>query len=259
MNFITIIPARFFSSRFPGKMLADIQGKPMIIRVIERALATKTIKVIIATDSVSIKQVVECEYSLNNKVEVCLTRITHQSGTERISEVVRRYQFSKNQIIVQLQGDEPLILPHMIHKLVNALNITKNNVSVSTLAMPISSYQEAIDNNVVKVVINIYGIALYFSRSIIPWNKTQNYLDQGVDLWLRHVGIYSYRVSFLYRYMQWIISPLEKYEMLEQLRVLWHGEKIHVSIIRDVFNISVDTPKSLKQVNEFLVINNKCL
>ncbi|CAD83442.1 3-deoxy-manno-octulosonate cytidylyltransferase [Candidatus Blochmanniella floridana] len=258
MNFIIIIPARFFSSRFPGKLLADIQGKPMIIRVIEKALTTKTTKIIVATDSVSIKQIVEYEYySFGDKVEVCLTYSDHQSGTERISEIVKRYRFADDQIIVQLQGDEPLISSYMIHQIVDVFNMTtSNNISVSTLATPIFFYNEVIDSNIVKVVVNIYGVALYFSRSMIPWMSINHDFNQELGIWLRHIGIYAYRVNFLSRYMNWIKSSLEKYEMLEQLRILWNGETIYVSVMDNIRNISVDTPESLRKVNELFLISN---
>lgn len=248
MNFIVIIPVRFFSTRFPGKALADINGKPMIVRVMENALDSGATKVIIATDSSCIARVIESEQS---ESEVCLTRSTHQSGTERLAEVAINYKFSDDQIIVHLQGDEPLLSSIMIRQVASIL-CSMSTISMATLATPLSSFEEARDDNVVKVVINMNSNALYFSRSMIPWNTGDfvNHLDSKFSkTLLRHIGIYAYRVKFLHRYIAWTKSPLEQLERLEQLRVLWHGETIHVSIIDDVFNISVDTPESLIRVN----------
>lgn len=256
MGFIIIIPARFFSTRFPAKLLADMNGKPMIIRVIEKALTTTANKVIIATDNNIIVNAVESEYGYaHNKIEICLTQSTHRSGTERLFEVVKRYEFSDNQCIVQLQADEPLISSNMIDQVVKSLYLHSDDVSVTTLATPIQSLEEANDKNIVKVVVNSYNHALYFSRSEIPWCSSHSDINIKNYL-LHHVGIYSYYVNFLYRYIKWSPSLLEQLEMLEQLRVLWYGEKIHVSVIDTVSNISVNTPKSLQQANKILDIIN---
>ncbi|ADV33772.1 3-deoxy-D-manno-octulosonate cytidylyltransferase [Candidatus Blochmanniella vafra str. BVAF] len=259
MNFIIIIPARFFSTRFPGKLLADIQGKPMIIRVIEQALTSQASKIIVAVDNIRIQQVIESEYSLlKDKVEVCLTKSTHKSGTERLLEVVTLHKFKDKQIIVHLQGDEPLISSFMIHQVVRSIYAVskKNNIRVATLASPIKYYYEVKDCNIVKVVINMYNNALYFSRSMIPWVKENNYSGEIINsLWLRHIGVYAYRADFLQHYSQWDKSPLEEFENLEQLRVLWIGETIHVSIIHNNTSniISVDTVESLKYVNKLFL------
>lgn len=251
MNFIIIIPARFYSSRFPGKLLANIHGKPMIIRVIEKALMTTAKKIIVATDNNIITQIITLEYGSSKKnIEVCLTQSAHQSGTERASEVIQRYQLPDNQCIVQLQADEPLISSSMIHKVVESLYMSANNISVTTLATPITSSEESKDQNTVKVVIDINNDALYFSRSQIPWSHSYNNLDPALQILLSHVGIYAYRANFIHRYIQWSKSPLEQIEQLEQLRVLWYGEKIRVSIINKVFSISVNTPASLRRVND---------
>lgn len=255
MSFVIVIPARFFSSRFPGKLLADIHGKPVIVRVIERAMTVKPKKIIVATDSIIIKKAVDLEYFRSiykELIEVCLTQSTHNSGMERLSEVISRYQFPNNQIIVHLQGDEPLVSSFLICKLVQSL-YKMNNIYVSTLATPIRSLQEATDSNIVKVVVNINNDALYFSRSMIPWSNQDNKLINNNNMLFRHIGIYSYRASFIYRYVKWSRSPLEQLEMLEQLRILWHGETIRVSIIDDIYSVSVDTPESLKRVNELFL------
>lgn len=250
MNFIVIIPARFFSTRFPGKLLADVCGKPMIIRVIENALKSGAQRVILATDSIEIIHAVESE---KLSVEICLTKSDHNSGIERIAEVAVRYKFLDHQIIVHLQGDEPLITPNMIYQMAIILNTVATNVA--TLAIPISSISEIQDNNVVKVVININNYALYFSRSMIPWFNYRLLKSNKLNIsnvFLRHIGIYSYRVCLLHRYVKWYKSILEGYEMLEQLRILWNGETIYVSLIKDTTNIiSVDTPEMLSFVNKF--------
>lgn len=253
MNFIIIIPARFFSSRFPKKLLANIHGKPMIIRVIEKALATKTKKVIVAIDNVIIKETIESEYkNLKNRIEICSTKTYHKSGIERISEVIEKYRFENNQCIVHLQADEPLISPKMIHQVVHSLytHDTKNNISVTTLAAPINSIEEAQDTNVVKVVTNVHNHALYFSRSSIPWTNASFYDINCKKFLLRHIGIYSYRANLTYRYMKWENNFLEKLENLEQLRILWHGEKIYVSVINEIDSISVNTLESLQRANK---------
>ncbi|AKC59942.1 3-deoxy-manno-octulosonate cytidylyltransferase [Blochmannia endosymbiont of Polyrhachis (Hedomyrma) turneri] len=253
MSFVVIIPARFSSSRFPGKPLATIQGKPMIVRVMKIALMSHAEQVIIATDHIGILNIIKKEKTL---AEVILTSTDHQSGTERLEEVVKKYQFSDNQIIINLQCDEPLISSDMLNQVANNL-LTMNDISVSTLAARIVSLEELYNSNVVKVVVNIKNHALYFSRSLIPWCKNYSLFvneNQYVDnIFLRHIGVYAYRVSFIHRYVNWKITSLEKIESLEQLRILWYGEKIYVSVINNNgIYINVDTPEELNQVNEFL-------
>lgn len=253
MNFLVVIPARFFSKRFPGKLLADIHGKPMIVRVMEQALKSGAKKVIIATDSIKIAHVIELEQS---SAEICLTRSDHQSGMERLEEVAMHYNFEDDQIIVHLQGDEPLITSAMIFQVANAL--IDSDASMATLATPINSLQDVKNSNIVKVVVNMNNHALYFSRSMIPWcchqyfNKDQ---FKKNNIFLRHIGIYSYRACFLHRYVKWTSSPFEIFEMLEQLRILWQGEIIYVSLINSAVNIiGVDTPEMLSVVNKIFNI-----
>lgn len=250
MNFIVVIPARFASTRFPGKLLADVCGKPMIVRVIQHALQSGAQQVILATDSIKIIHVVESE---KLPVEICLTKSDHNSGIERIEEVAVRYKFLDHQIIVHLQGDEPLITSNIIYQMAQILNVVA--ASVATLAVPISSILEAKNDNVVKVIVDINNYALYFSRSMIPWfnyRLLKNNQFNISNIFLRHIGIYSYRVCLLHRYVKWCNSVLEDSEVLEQLRVLWNGEKVYVSLIKDAINIiSVDTPETLCAVNKF--------
>lgn len=258
MNFIIIIPARLYSSRFPEKMLANIHGKPMIIRVIEKALTTEANQIIVAVDHIKLKKIIETEYCGSKyAVTVCLTNSTHQSGTDRLSEVIiKKYKFPINQIIVNLQGDEPLISAHMIHQVVKTLKNSSNDISVATLATPIYSEYEAQNENIVKIVINVKNDALYFSRSKIPWmhmcNKSNN-INYPISLLLRHIGVYAYRNDFFHRYVKWKKCTLEQIEMLEQLRILWNDEKIRVSVIENAPNISVDTPELLKKANELFL------
>lgn len=243
MNFIVIIPARFASNRLPGKPLININGKPMIIRTMEQAQKSGASRIIVATDHVNIMNTVKLFGG-----EVCITHINHQSGTERIKEVIDYYKFNDNQIIVNLQVDEPFIPPEMIQYVVNDL-IEVVDTNMSTLSVPIYTRKEMFNPNIVKVVVNTYGYALYFSRSNIPRNAkgfkcNKKYYMQYIS---RHIGIYAYRVSFIQRYINWVSSPLEKIEMLEQLRVLWHGGKIHVSKVNIPSSISIDTQEALKE------------
>ncbi|CUX97439.1 3-deoxy-manno-octulosonate cytidylyltransferase [Candidatus Hoaglandella endobia] len=241
-SFIIIIPARFASSRLPGKPLADINGKPMVVRVMEQAQASGANRVIVATDHPDVVDAVELAGG-----EVCLTSPNHQSGTERLVEVINCYGFSDSQIVVNVQGDEPLIPPQIIRQVADNLAVT--DASMATLAIPLTSAQDAFNPNIVKVVIDSHGYALYFSRASIPWNR-DNFMHspkQVVPL-LRHIGIYAYRANFIQRYVNWAPSPLEKIEILEQLRVLWYGEKIHVAQAHTDSGMGVDMPEELARV-----------
>ncbi|WP_395479900.1 3-deoxy-manno-octulosonate cytidylyltransferase [Candidatus Curculioniphilus buchneri] len=255
MNFIVIIPARFDSSRLPGKPLADINGKPMVIHVMEIAQNSGADEVIIATDHCSVMDVVKRAGG-----EACLTNHSHQSGIERLEEVINLYGFSDNQIIVNLQGDEPLVPSTIIRQVANDLATGSTMSSMSTLAVPFLTVEEAVNPNAVKVVIDIHGHALYFSRSVIPLDYTETIRScchYHRNLW-RHVGIYAYHANFVRRYVNWPVSSLEKIEALEQLRVLWYGEKIHVVTINTSFGSGVDTQKDLDRVR-FLLQNENLL
>ncbi|UDG79626.1 3-deoxy-manno-octulosonate cytidylyltransferase [Candidatus Steffania adelgidicola] len=243
MSFITIIPVRFASRRLPGKPLVDINGKPMLIHVIERAEASGADRVIVATDHPGVVEAVQ-----KSGGEVYLTRFDHQSGTERLHEVIDRYGFSDDQIIVNVQGDEPFIPPQIIRQV--AENLLSADAGMTTLAVPITKPEEAFNPNIVKVVLDMHGYALYFSRATIPWDREEfaHSRTHFFHTLLRHIGIYAYRVSFIRRYVSWSASPLEKVEMLEQLRVLWYGEKIHVALASVAPGMSVDTPEELAQV-----------
>ncbi|WP_345831274.1 3-deoxy-manno-octulosonate cytidylyltransferase [Erwinia sp. HDF1-3R] len=243
MSFVAIIPARFASTRLPGKPLVDIHGKPMVVHVMARALESGAERVIVATDNEEVARAVEAAGG-----EVCMTCADHQSGTERLAEVIERYQFPDETIIVNVQGDEPLIPPVIIRQV--AENLANSEADMATLAVPIESAEEAFNPNAVKVVRDAKGYALYFSRAPIPWDRERFTASRDTigDGFLRHIGIYGYRAGFIRRYVSWEPSPLEQIELLEQLRVLWYGEKIHVDVARAIPSVGVDTPEDLARV-----------
>lgn len=244
MSFVVVIPARFESTRLPGKVLADINGKPMIQWVVEKAQLSGAEKVIVATDNKEVANVVK-----NFGGEVCMTRADHQSGTERLAEVVEKYNFDDDQIIVNVQGDEPFIPSQNITQV--ARNLAEQHLArMSTLAVKIHEVEEAFNPNAVKVLCDKKGYALYFSRATIPYDRNkflnQNAIDEIGDFYLRHIGIYAYRSGFIKDYVTWPASQLEQVESLEQLRVLWQGEKIHVSVASSRVPVEgVDTPEDL--------------
>ncbi|WP_312978695.1 3-deoxy-manno-octulosonate cytidylyltransferase [Atlantibacter sp.] len=243
MSFVTIIPARFASTRLPGKPLVDINGKPMIVHVLERARESGADRVIVATDVVEVADAVRAVGG-----EVCMTRADHESGTERLAEVVEKLGFSDDTIIVNVQGDEPMIPPAIIRQV--AENLAQCDAGMATLAVPIHCAEEAFNPNAVKVVMDKNGFALYFSRATIPWDRDRFAESHDVIAghFLRHIGIYGYRAGFIRRYVTWAPSELEHIEKLEQLRVLWNGEKIHVAVAHEVPGTGVDTPADLERV-----------
>jgi len=247
MSFVAIIPARFASTRLPGKPLVDIHGKPMVVHVMERAMQSGADRVIVATDHPDVAAAVTAAGG-----EVCLTRPDHQSGTERLAEVIEQCQFADDTIIVNVQGDEPLIPPEIICQVAN--NLAASVAGMATLAVPIDSAEEAFNPNAVKVVRDAQGYTLYFSRATIPWDRerfAQSHDTVGDSL-LRHIGIYAYRAGFIRRYVSWEPSQLEQIELLEQLRVLWYGEKIHVDVARTTPAAGVDTAEDLARVRAVL-------
>ncbi len=254
MKFSVIIPARFASSRLPGKPLADIEGKPMIIRVMEQAQKSAANRVIIATDHQQVFDVVK-DYG----GEVILTSDKHNSGTERLAEVINAYYLSDDEVIVNVQGDEPLIPPIIIDQV--AENLVKYKTGMATLAVAIDRVEEAFNTGAVKVVTDKDGYALYFSRATIPWERdrfAQNTASIG-DFYLRHIGIYAYRAGFIRQYINWQPSQLEQIEMLEQLRVLWYGEKIHVAVAKQSPAIGVDTQQDLDEVRALFAKNKAAI
>jgi 3-deoxy-manno-octulosonate cytidylyltransferase (CMP-KDO synthetase) len=249
-GFTVIIPARYASSRFPGKALADISGKPMVVRVAERAALSGARAVYVATDDERIETAVRA-----NGFEPIATRADHPTGTDRLAEATRKLSLADDAIVVNVQGDEPLIEPKLIAD-VAAVLARSNEASVSTACHPISSAQEIFSPNVVKVVLDAQGFALYFSRAPIPfardaWGSGKPTVNapQGLPCF-RHVGLYGYRAGFLSRYSQLAPSPLEGFEALEQLRVLWHGFRIAVAISETASPPGVDTPEDLEKVRK---------
>lgn len=247
MSFVVIIPARYASTRLPGKPLKDINGKPMIVHVLERARESGAGRIIVATDNDQVARAVEAAGG-----EVCMTRADHHSGTERLAEVIEKCDFSDDTIIVNVQGDEPMIPPVIIRQV--AENLAQSLAGMATLAVPIDCAEEAFNPNAVKVVIDAQGYALYFSRATIPWDRDRFAHSRKTigDCFLRHIGIYGYRAGFIRQYIRWEPSQLEEIEMLEQLRVLWNGEKIHVAVAKEVPGIGVDTQEDLELVRRAL-------
>ncbi|MEQ3696942.1 MAG: 3-deoxy-manno-octulosonate cytidylyltransferase [Pseudomonadales bacterium] len=241
MNFHIVIPARYASSRLPGKPLVDICGLPMIQRVWQQACKVGAIDVVIATDDPRIQTV--CE---SFGARVVMTRDDHESGTDRLQEVAAIMQWAEDEVIVNVQGDEPLIPPAVIHQV--AKNCAVNSdVSVSTLSEPIERYGDFVNPNVVKVVADQQQRALYFSRAPMPWPRddAQQLPHCGA---FRHIGIYAYRVHVLHQFVSWAPAPLELTEKLEQLRFMDHGHRIHVEPACALVPGGVDTPEDLAAV-----------
>jgi 3-deoxy-manno-octulosonate cytidylyltransferase (CMP-KDO synthetase) len=252
MAFTVIIPARYQSSRLPGKPLADIAGKPMVQWVYEQAKQSGAERVVVATDDVRIQEVV-----LAFGGEVCMTSADHESGTERLAEVVKLLAIPADHIVVNVQGDEPLIPPEIIGQV--AGNLAASRAPMATLAVEIDDPQEIFNPNVVKVVSDKQGYALYFSRAAIPWDRDNFAQNQDkptapiITIPLRrHIGIYAYRAGFINTYIHWQPSALEKIESLEQLRVLWYGEKIHVDVAKVTPPVGVDTQHDLDNVRRIV-------
>jgi len=254
VRFKVVIPARYGSTRLPGKPLLNIAGKPMIAHVCERAQEADADDVIVATDDARIFQAVS-----DLGFKAVMTRADHQSGTERIAEVARLCGWTGDDIIVNLQGDEPLIPPTYIRDVAAAL-AGQQQAGIATLAAKISDPEEIFNPNAVKVVLNKAGYALYFSRAPIPWERDAFTLaggkPSGKSPYLRHIGLYAYTVDFLNRYCLWDASILESVESLEQLRILWHGEAVRVKIVDRTPAAGVDTQEDLLRVEQVLLLKH---
>lgn len=250
-QFKIVIPARYGSTRLPGKPLLPIAGKPMIVHVCERALEAGD-EVFLATDDERIGQAVA-----DLPVKAVMTRPDHASGTERIAEVADLMNWPDDAIVVNLQGDEPLMRPALIRDLAAAL-AGQQAAQVATLAAPIREPDEVFAPQAVKTVLDRQGYALYFSRAPIPWSRDGFGFGQGNAKlpgdfpWLRHIGIYAYSAGFLRRYVRWPASRLEAVEALEQLRILWQGERILVLPVDEAPHAGVDTEGDLRRVEEVL-------
>ena len=255
MSFVVVIPARYASSRLPGKPLLDIAGKPMIQHVVESANNSGAQQVVVATDDERIKLAVEAFGGT-----VCMTSSRHESGSDRLAEVCQKMGWSKDVLIVNVQGDEPL-LPAVLIKQVAQLLLDDLNCEMATLSVPLS-LDELSNPNAVKVVADNKGYALYFSRAPIPFDRDADIakklepqeqrhsseMQALLDTYQRHLGLYAYRVGFLQRYVNWPAAPLERIERLEQLRVLWQGEKICITQAKVTPPAGIDTAEDLQRV-----------
>ena len=241
MTFHVIIPARFQSSRLPGKPLAKIGGKEMILHVCERAEESGAESVTVATDNRKIQMIVN-----QAGFKAILTREDHQSGSDRIFEAAELLGLKNEDVIVNVQGDEPFIPSENISQVASIIRSKKTQMA--TLCCPFTDILEANNPNAVKVIFDNNNRAIYFSRSLIPYdrnksesNNTQNYY--------RHIGIYAYTKNFLKRFVQWPVSRLESIEKLEQLRVLENGEAIYLELLKDIPHAGIDTVEDLQQAN----------
>ncbi|MDR1853756.1 MAG: 3-deoxy-manno-octulosonate cytidylyltransferase [Azoarcus sp.] len=244
--FRVVIPARHASTRLPGKPLADIAGKPMVVRVLERALAAGAAEVWVATDH---RAVFDAVTAAGGKA--LMTRADHASGTDRLAEVATALEWNDDDIVVNVQGDEPLIDPALIAAVAAELS-SDADAAIATAAHPLADAAEAFNPNVVKVVCDARGRALYFSRAPIPWARDAwgqggRELPAGLPM-ARHVGLYAYRVGFLRRYATLAPAPIERWESLEQLRALWHGFAIRVLTLDAAPPAGVDTEEDLARV-----------
>lgn len=239
MGFVVVIPARYASSRLPGKPLADIAGKPMIEWVWRQAMQSGASQVVIATDHADVKSAAE-----SFGATVLMTSPEHNSGTERLAEVVRLLQLPDETVVVNVQGDEPFVPPAIIRQVAGNL-AQQSKARMATLAVPLAHQAEISNPNVVKVVTDHAGYALYFSRSAIPFDRDQKFQAELPNHYRRHIGIYAYRAGFILDYVSWPTSAIEQIECLEQLRVLWQGESIHVDTALETPPVGVDTPADL--------------
>lgn len=246
MPFRVVIPARYASTRLPGKPLADIAGKPMVVRVCEAARQSGAREVIVATDDRRVQEAVAAHGH-----KVAMTRADHPSGTDRIAEVARQCAWCDDDVVVNVQGDEPLIDPALISRVALAL-VTDSRASIATAAHAITDSADFMNPHVVKVVTAANGHALYFSRAPIPWHRDGLAVRRDVlpaeFAPRRHIGLYAYRVGFLHRYGALAPAPIEQWEALEQLRALWHGFHIHVIDCAHPPAAGVDTPEDLARV-----------
>lgn len=249
MNFTVLVPARLASTRLPRKPLADIGGVPMIVRVAQRAALSSAGAVVVAADHADI--VAACEA---HGVRVVATRADHATGSDRLAEACEKLGLDGGDVVVNVQGDEPLIEPALIDACAALLG-QRDDCVMSTAAHAIDSAAELDNPNVVKVVLDAAGRALYFSRAPIPWwrdGRAAGNAQMQVPAPLRHIGLYGYRAGFLRRFPTLPPAPLEQIESLEQLRVLWHGERIAVHVTEHAPGPGVDTPEDLARVRALL-------
>jgi len=246
MGFTVLIPARLASTRLPGKPLADIAGLPMVVRVALRAAEAGADQVVVAGDDARIVQACQA-----HGVRALLTRADHASGSDRLAEACELLGLDGTVVVVNVQGDEPLIEPALIRQCAELLQ-QRHDCVMSTAAHPIDNLRDYLDPNIVKVVLDADGLALYFSRAPIPWQRDGSGAGQPTlpldPPALRHVGLYAYRAAFLRSFPTLAHTALEDTEALEQLRVLWHGQRIAVHVSDHAPGTGVDTPEDLERV-----------
>lgn len=249
-DFVAVIPARLASTRLPNKPLADIGGKPMVVRVAERARESGARQIVVATDAQVVADAVAA-----HGFDVLLTRADHPTGTDRLAEVATHFGWADDTLVVNVQGDEPLIDPRLVHAV--AAHLAEHpECALATAAHPITDNAEIFSPNVVKVVLDAHGRALYFSRAPIPWSRdawaaglaNAATLPAPVTPIYRHIGLYAYRASFLRSYPTLAQAPIETAESLEQLRAMWHGERIAVLLTDEAPAPGVDTAEDLARV-----------
>ena len=252
VSFKAVVPARYASTRLPAKPLLDLGGKPMVARVAERAVESGAEEVWVATDHPDVVGAAE-----RHGLSVLLTRTDHPTGTDRLAEVVEKRGWSDDTIVVNVQGDEPLIAPELIAR--TACQLAESGADIATVAHPIDDPADFFAPNVVKVVCKADGDAMYFSRAPIPFARDhfarqKDSLPEGIPAY-RHIGLYAYRASFLRAYARLAPSPVEAFEALEQLRALWHGYRISVVVSDHLPMPGVDTPEDAARMQAWFARN----
>lgn len=255
--FTVLIPARYASTRLPGKPLADLAGKPMVVRVAERARSSGAADVVVATDDERIRVAATA-----HGIRACLTRAEHATGTDRLAEAAQTLGLRDSDIVVNVQGDEPLLDPALMRRVAMLLT-ERPDGAMATACHPIDTAADAFNPNVVKVVLDRRGYALYFSRATIPWARDAfaadvSSLPAGLPLY-RHYGLYAYRVAFLREFPNLEPAPIEQFEALEQLRALWHGYRIAVEIAQGAPAPGIDTPDDLSRVRAWYEADDRLI
>ena len=248
--FVALIPARRGSTRLPDKVLADLAGKPMVVHVADRARAAGAVRVVVATDDTAIKAAVEAHGHV-----AIMTRVEHPSGTDRLAEAAAQLGLADDAIVVNVQGDEPLISPALIAAVAAEL-ARRTDCAIATACHPLADAAEMFNPNIVKVVLDAHDTALYFSRATIPWARdafvhNRDSLPTGLPIF-RHMGIYAYHAAFLKAFPAMAVAPIERFEALEQLRALWHGHRIAVLRTDATAAPGVDTPDDLALVRAMM-------
>ena len=255
MAFTIVIPARYASTRFPGKPLEKLADKSILEHVYRCASNSAARQIIIATDDQRI-----ADAAIAFDADVCMTSTKHQSGTERINEVIQQRNISHDEIIVNLQGDEPL-MPAVCLDQVAGLLADDASAVMATLSAPIENANDIFNSNIVKVISNTHGQAMYFSRAPIPWQRgcfEENTAEMNIDYqWQRHIGLYAYRAAYIKKYVGLPAAPIETLESLEQLRVLWHGDRIAIAQASEIPGPGIDTREELEKAEHYLAASRE--